>query len=159
MKKLVYFVSALVLIFLSGCASYNPEDFVENNPDVKRVVAGKFLKTVVVEDKRSQVGLVDGVAGIVGPNPTTSPTVGTIAAGLSALDYVTKKTYGQIFDMYVQVEGEDDPVVFHKMAGLDKLKNMRAGDDVKVIERKDGRYLVKNMSLAKRLQEEKSAQK
>jgi len=157
MKRLVYFLSLLVTLF-AGCASYNPGDFAENNPDVKRVVVGKFVKAVVVVDNRYRTDVVDGTASVVGTNPTASPTVGTIAAALSVLDYVNRQANGQIRDIYIQPDDSDDPVVFRNVRGASFVEKVKPGDVFRIVERKDGGYLFSNMTEKMRI-EEKSAKK
>lgn len=146
MKKLFYIAGLLLAALLAGCASsYNPADYAEDNPDVEMVVVGKFIKQEVEKDQRNQVTAVGGAADTATLNTKGGSALNMLSFGASVADYYTNQKYGVFVATYLQVDGKDEPVVFRtRGSGIDK--NYRVGDNIKIIKRKDGRYLFVNLT-------------
>jgi len=156
-KKLFYIAGLALAALLAGCASsYNPADFAEDNPDVEMVVVGKFIKQEVEKDLKNQVTAVGGAADTTALNTKGGSALNMLSFGASIADYYTNQKYGLFKAMYLQVDGQDEPVVI-RSRGSSPHTGYRPGDMVRVVKRKDGRFLFEN--LTKEKEEMEAAQK
>jgi len=145
-KKLFYIAGLLLAALLAGCASsYNPADYAEDNPDVEMVVVGKFIKQEVEKDLKNQVTAVGGAADTTALNTKGGSALNMLSFGASIADYYTNQKYGLFKAMYLQVDGQDDPVVI-RTRGDNIHKHYRPGDTIKIVKRKDDRYLFINIT-------------